>query len=164
MHFSATTEYPADAHVVAAMLADEDYVRRRAQATGAQEHHAEVQRDGEAFTVTTRLKMPTTMVPAKFRSFVGQTVEVRLVEAWGAPAADGTRTSTMTLAIPGVPVKVNGTQRLSANGAGSTETYDGDVNASIPLLGKKIEQLAVDSVNKVVAVEKRIALEYLAAR
>ena len=161
MHFSATTDYPADVDTVAAMLADEEFVRRRAEATGPLQQTTEVTRDGETFTVTTKLQMPTTMVPAKYRSFAPSSLNVTLIEAWGAPA-DGVRTSTCTVDIQGVPAKVRGTQRLAPSAGGCTETYDGEVTASIPLVGKKMEQMAVAAVDKIVQVERRIALEYLA--
>ena len=164
MHFSATSDYPADVNTVAAMLADEDFARRRAAATDPLEQSTEVTRDGEAFTVTTKLKMPTTMVPPKFRSFAPSSLNVTLVEAWTAPAADGVRTSTFNVDIQGVPAKVRGTQKLAPSAAGSTKTYDGEVTASIPLVGKKMEQMAVAAVDKIVQVERRIALEYLAER
>lgn len=163
MHFSATIDYTADVETVATMLADPRYVARKAAATGALGSREEVVRDGEAFTVTSRLKMPTTMIPAKFRSLVGETIEVVLIEAWAAPAADGSRSSTFSLDIHGVPVRVSGTQHLAPSGAGTTETYHGDVKASIPLFGRPIEQAAVNTVEKVVDVERRVALEYLAA-
>ncbi len=161
MHFSATTDYPADTDTVAAMLSDEEFARRRAEATEPLKQSTEVIRDGEAFTVTTKLQMPTTMVPAKFRSFAPSSLNVTLVEVWGPPS-DGVRTSTLSVDIQGVPAKVRGTQRLAPSAAGSTETYDGEVTASIPLVGKKMEQMAVAAVDKIVQVQRQIALEYLA--
>lgn len=164
MHFSASTAYPVAPAVVAAMLADEDFVARRGAAAGASAHAYEVHRDGEAFTVTSRLQMPTTMVPASFRSLVGDTLDVRMVEAWGPPAADGSRSSTFSVDIQGVPVRVTGTQQLRPTAAGTTETYDGEVVASIPLFGKHIEKAASDAVGTVVAAEQEIGTEYLAGR
>lgn len=164
MHFSATIDYPADVATVAAMLADEAFVARKMAATGALEHSEEIHRDGAAFTVTSRIKMPTTSVPAKFRSFVGESLDVRLVEAWEAPGSDGSRDSTLALDIQGVPVRVSGTQRLTATATGCRETYDGEVTASIPLFGKPIETAAAETVGRVVDVERRIGLEFLAAR
>lgn len=164
MHFSATIDYPADPAAVAAMLADDAFVERRAAATGATSHSHEIVRDGETFTVTTRLQMPTTMVPASFRSLVGATLDVRMVEAWGAPAADGSRSSTLSLDIQGVPVRVTGAQHLRPTAGGTEETYDGEVTASVPLFGKPIEKAATDAVGTVVDAEKEIGTAYLTAR
>ncbi|WP_127126777.1 DUF2505 domain-containing protein [Georgenia sp. SYP-B2076] len=164
VHFSATIDYPADPLTVAAMLADEEFVARKMAATGALEHAEEIHRDGGAFTVTSRIKMPTTSIPARFRSLVGESLDVRLVEAWEGPAADGSRGSTLALDIQGVPVRVTGTQRLTPTAEGCRETYDGEVTASIPLFGKPIEEAAARTVGDVVDVERRIGLEFLAAR
>src|SRR5690606_39919638 len=54
--------------------------RRKIEASGALESSQEVIREGAAFTVTTRRRMPTDQVPASFRSLVGQSLDVRLVE------------------------------------------------------------------------------------
>ncbi|WP_052436475.1 DUF2505 domain-containing protein [Georgenia sp. SUBG003] len=124
MRFAATTAYPADVETVAAMLASRDFVERKLAAAGALGTTCEVVRDGAAFTVTTRAEMPTTAVPTALRSLTGDALEVRLVEAWQAPADDGSRTSTMSVDIPGVPVRIAGTQRLAPRLAGCELTYD----------------------------------------
>ncbi|MFC7406243.1 DUF2505 domain-containing protein [Georgenia alba] len=160
MQFTTTITYPADVETVAAMLADEDFVTRKMEAAGALRSSCDVTRDGEAFTVTTRADMPTTKIPPAFRSLVGSSLEVVIVEDWGAPV-DGARTSTFTLEISGVPVKVRGSQHLVPTADGSEETYSGDVTASVPLVGRKIEKTAVDTVDKVAAVERRLGLQYL---
>ncbi|MPV38501.1 DUF2505 domain-containing protein [Georgenia subflava] len=162
MHFAATISYPADVETVAAMLADEGFVRRKMAAAGAEESEVEIHHEGGSFTVTTRAKMPTTAVPAAFRSLVGDFLDVRLVEAWEAPDPDGSRSSTLALDIQGVPVRIAGSQRLEPTATGCTETYEGEVTAKIPLFGRPVEQAAVDTVDKVVAVERRLGLEHLA--
>ncbi|MHB1064760.1 MAG: DUF2505 domain-containing protein [Georgenia sp.] len=162
MHFSATITYPTGPVAVAAMLADDTFVERRFAAAGASAHSYEIHRDGETFTITSRLQMPTTMVPASFRSLVGATLDVRMVEAWGAPAADGSRRSTLSLDIQGVPVRVTGSQHLRPTADGTSETYDGEVTASVPLFGRPIEQAATDAVAQVVEAEQEIGTEYLA--
>lgn len=164
MRFAATTAYPADVETVAAMLSEQEFVERKMTGAGALSATCEVVRDGEAFTVTTRAELPTTSVPTALRSLVGDSLEVRLVEAWQPPAADGSRTATMAVDIQGVPARISGTQRLTPTPAGCEQTYDGEVAASVPLFGEPIERAAVRTVDEVVAVERRLGLEHLAAR
>jgi Protein of unknown function (DUF2505) len=164
VHFAATTAYPAEVEAVAEMLASADFVERKMAAAGALGTTCEVVRDGAAFTVTTRAEMPATSVPKALRPLVGDSLEVRLVEVWQAPAADGSRTSTMSVDIQGVPVRISGTQRLAPTAAGCELVYDGDVTASVPLFGDPVERAAVGTVDRVVAVERRLGLERLAAR
>lgn len=164
MRFDATIDYPADVHTVAAMLADEEFVRRKLAASGALDSPYDVLREGEAFTITTRREMPTDQVPSRFRSFVGQRLDVRLVEAWEAPQADGSRSGTLALDIAGVPVRVNGRMLLRPSGEGAVQSFSGDVTASIPLFGSPIEKAAADAVDKMLAVERSVGLDFLAGR
>lgn len=161
MHFSATIDYPASVEAVATMLADDDFVQRKIDASHAVDGSLEIHRDGAAFTVTTRRQMPTDQVPARFRSLVGQTLDVRLVEAWQAPDADGSRRGTLALDIAGVPVRVTGALGLTATADGATQSFAGEVTASVPLFGRPIEKAAVGAVEQVVDIERRIGLTYL---
>lgn len=163
MQFNATIDYPADTTRVARMLADEGFTQRKIAASGALDSSFEVLRDGDAFTITTRRQMPTDQVPASFRSLVGQSLDVRLVEAWEAVGADGVRHGTLSLDIVGAPVRVTGRMSLEPTGPGtSREQLTGDIKASIPLFGKHIEKAAAGAVDDVVAIERRIGLAYLA--
>lgn len=164
MKFDARIDYPAETEAVAAMLADEEFVRRKVEASGALESSVEVLREGEAFTVTTRRQMPTDQVPSAFRSLVGQRLDVRLVEAWQEPHADGSRSGTLSLDIVGVPVSVRGRMTLHPTDAGAEQSFAGDITASIPLFGRPIEKAAAGAVDKVLAVERRIGLEFLAGK
>ncbi len=164
MRFDSTIDYPADVQTVAAMLGDEEFVRRKIAASGALDSSYEVLREGQAFTITTRRRMPTDQVPSSFRSFVGQSLDVRLVEAWEAPQADGSRTGTLSLDIAGAPVRVIGRMALRPSGEGTVQSFSGDITASIPLFGKSIEKAAAGAVDKVLALERSIGLDYLVGR
>jgi hypothetical protein len=165
VRFDATIDYPADVDTVAAMLADEEFVRRKIAATGALDSTQEVIREGDAFTVTTRRQLPTDQVPSSFRSLVGQSLDVRLVEAWEAPHTDGTRAGTLSLDIVGAPVRVNGRMSLRPGPDGGTvQSFSGDITASIPFFGKPIEKAAAGAVDQVLAVERSIGLDFLAGR
>ncbi|MCM3662472.1 DUF2505 domain-containing protein [Georgenia satyanarayanai] len=165
MRFDATIDYPADMDTVAAMLADEEFVRRKIAASGALDSTQEVIWEGEAFTVTTRRQMPTDQVPSSFRSLVGQSLDVRLVEAWQAPHPDRTRTGTLSLDIAGAPVRVIGRMSLQPGPDGGTvQSFSGDITASVPFFGKPIEKAAAGAVDQVLAVERSIGLDFLAGR
>lgn len=162
MHFSATIDYPADVETVAAMLGDEAFVEEKIRASRAVDASQQIVRDGQAFTVTTRRVMPVELVPARFRSFAGKGVEVRMVEAWQAPGPDGARRGTLSVDLAGLPVRVTGSMALTPSGAGCVQTYAGEVKASVPIVGGPIERAAVGAVQKVVDVERRLGLEHLA--
>lgn len=165
MHLSATIGFSADPEGVATMLADPRYVAAKVEATGALSHTVDI--DGApdaAFTVTTRRAMPTDAIPASFRSFVGPSLEVILVEAWEAPRA-GQRDGTVVLEITGAPVRATGTVNLTPDGSGaSTQTYEVDITASIPIFGAPVEQAAAAALRAALQAEESVASTWLERR
>jgi Protein of unknown function (DUF2505) len=55
--------------------------------------------------------------------------------------------------VTGVPVKVTGTTRIAPAEHGTTQAFDLQVIASVPMVGKGIEQLVADAVR--VRLEKK---------
>lgn len=163
MRLTAEIRYAAGPDAVFAMLADEDFVHRKCRATGALEHTAAVERhDDGGVTVTTQRTMPTDDVPDFVRTFVGDRLQVRQVDVWEAPADDGTRAGTTVVEISGAPVRLTARLRLSADGAGSVELVDGDLEASVPLVGRRIEKAAEPAIRSAISVEGRTGQAWLA--
>jgi hypothetical protein len=163
VHLSAQVRYDADVDRVGALLADESFVRAKVRATGALSHQVDVVgRAHDAFTVTTRRQMPTDAVPAQFRALLGAGLEVRQVEAWEAPEPDGRR-GTVVVEITGVPVRLSGTTRLIAHEDGTTtQLYDGELKASIPLFGGAVEDATAGAIRAAIEAEERTAATWLA--
>lgn len=166
MEFTASIEFDAPAAEVAAMLADAEYARRKVTLSGATSGTADVLGDADGpFTVTTRRVMPTTDIPAAYRSLVGSSLEIRQVEAWEAPAADGSRRGTLALDVTGAPVRVTGSVALlPAPDGRSVERVTGDIKASVPFVGRAVERAVADNVHSVVELERRAAADWLAGR
>ncbi len=161
MHFSATTQFDAGPDRVTEMLADRAFVEAVADATGATSHQVDVAADPDgSFTATTRRQMPTTDIPAQFRSVVGSTLEVLQVDAWEAPDEEGRR-GTVVVEITGAPVRVTGTLRLTSAGGVTTRRADAEIKASIPLFGAAVESAVADALREAVAAEERIAKDWL---
>lgn len=133
--------FPAAPDTVFAMMTDERYVTRKAEAMGALEHDVsvEVSADGAA-TITLQRTLPA-MVPDFVRPLVGDTIEVVQTEHWAAPAADGRRTGQLTAQIRNAPVRLAGSLLLEANGTtSSVHRVDVDVRAKVPFVGTKVEK------------------------
>ena len=163
MRVEEEIRYSARPDEVAAMLADPGFVERKCAVTGALSHDAEVVGDASgAFTVTTRRTMPTDAVPDIARSFVKDGLEVRQVEAWEAPAADGTRAGTITVEVVGAPLRLNGTVRLEPDGAGTVERLSADLKASVPLIGGKLEKAAAPAFLAAIRKEQEVGTAWLA--
>ena len=147
---------------VAAMMADERFVAAKVRASGASgQTVAVVGGPSEAFTVTTRRQMPTTGIPAQFRSMVGSTLEVRQVEAWEAPGAHG-RAGTIVVEVTGAPVRMTGTMRMEGTAGRTTITFDGDLKASVPLFAGAIEEATAGAVLAALEAEERTGAVWLA--
>lgn len=177
MHLRATLHYDADLSRVAAMLADHDFVDAKLRASGAAWQQANVVGDAaHEFRVTARRHMPADAIPAQFRSFVGSTLEVRHVEAWGAPSADGERAGTAVVEIVGAPVRFTGRMRLSvaptdaAAGtppgapAGARITIEGELKASVPLFASAIEEASAAAFRAALDAEEETGRAWLADR
>jgi len=162
VHITAQASYDADPERVAAMLAQEEFVAAKVHASGAVSQTVSVVgAAGEAFTVTTRRQMPTTGVPAQFRSLVGPSLEVRQVEAWEAPGPHG-RTGTVVVEVTGAPVRMTGTMRMEGGPDGTTVHFAGDLKASVPLFGAVVEEATAKALRTALEAEERTGAQWLA--
>lgn len=163
MRLRVTHELPGDAVAVARMLADPAYVDAKVRASGAEDRQVDVTGSaGDAFTVTTRRSLPTAQIPAHLAGLVGSVIEVRQVEAWEAPEADGTRAGTVVVEIVGAPVRVTGRTALTAStDTTTTLAYDGDVRAALPLFATPVEEAAAQAVRTALDAEAAVARSWL---
>ncbi|MGF0117803.1 DUF2505 domain-containing protein [Promicromonospora sp. Marseille-Q5078] len=166
MHLTVELTYAADADDVAAMLADEAFVRWRARRgpTGDVEQTDVTGSPATGFSVVVRRTLPTDLIPAQVRPFVGDHLEVRQAEVWEAPAGD-LRTGTIAVEIAGAPVRVTGTVRLEPlPGGGTRQVYDGEVRATVPLFGAAVAEAAARAVRTTLEAEGAAGREWLAER
>ena len=163
MRLKAELRYDAHPADVFAMLTDPAFQDRKLAATGAVAHEVEVvTRDDGGAVVTTRRTMPTDQVPDLVRNLVGPTLTIVQVEDWGPAAADGARSGAVTAEVSGAPVRLTGTLRLVAAGAGSLETLDAELKARMPIVGGRIERAAEPAITAAVEVEEREGRAWLA--
>ncbi|WP_034648060.1 DUF2505 domain-containing protein [Cellulomonas sp. HZM] len=163
MHLRLDLPLPASADRAAALLADPQFARDAASAAGAGLDHVELtgSPDG-AFTVTTRRSFPADQIPAHLRGFVGGRIDVRQVDAWEAPRADGSRVGTVVVEIAGAPVRLTGRSSLHEQAPGSTlVTYEGELRAAIPLFGAAVEQAAAGTIRTAFATTAEVARAHL---
>lgn len=164
MELHVTVDLPTDVDGAARLLADPAYVHAKVRASGALEQQVDVTGDAAgAFTVTTRRALPTTQIPAHLATLVGDRIDVRQVEAWEAPAPDGSRAGTVVVEIAGAPVRVTGRTSLVATGTGASRvTYDGEVRATVPLFAAAVEEAAGTAVRAALRDEGAVAARWLA--
>jgi Protein of unknown function (DUF2505) len=156
MQISSTLEFPADPERVYAMMTDRGYLEAVCEASQAINYEVSV--DGQ--TTTTRRTLPAPPAAARFTG--SQLTMVEQVE-WRPAAADGTRSGTMTMKVPGQPVTLKGELTLAPGGAGTAATLTGDLKVAVPLLGKKLEEAAAPAVLSGFRVQQKVGSRWLAS-
>jgi len=144
---------------VFAMFIDPDYVRARAEATGGDDVETAVIVNGDTTEITNGRTVDAD-VPSFAQSLVGESVRIDETHVWG-PDADGAREGTFEVTFGKVPVVVRGRLRLVHDGAGSVATLEGQIKASVPLVGRKIEQLVHDQVAAALVIEQELGQSWL---
>jgi len=155
--------YAATPDAVGTMLADPSFVDSKCAATGALRHTVQVDGDASgAFTVTTVRTMATDTFPDVARKFVGETVDIKEVDSWEAAAADGARSGTVVVEISGAPLKLNGTLALRAHDGGTLQEIEGNLKASVPIIGGRLEKAAEPALQMAMRKEGEVGREWLA--
>lgn len=157
--------FPADLETVFAMLSDPGYVSKKAEAMFAISHEVDVEpRDDGGVTISLERTLPA-KVPDAVRRIVGDTITVRQVDAWGPPAANGSREATLDATIEKAPSTIHGSMHLTERSA--TETHlrvQAKINGNVPFIGKKIEKAAGEIIVKAARKEEQVGREWLAER
>lgn len=136
MKVTHTATYDASAADVYAMLTDQSARERSAEATGVLSATVTVEASGEGHVVTIDQVQPTEGVPAFAKKFAGETTRAIQVETWTSPTS-----GTLSVETPGRPTEINGSYTLVELGGRTTQRFEGEVKAKVPLIGGKLENL-----------------------
>lgn len=163
MRFSAEIRFDADPRRVFEMIVDPAFQEAKCLASGSIEHEVDVsEHDDGSAVVVSRRTMPTNHFPDFVRSLVGSSIQLHETQHWAAPSADGTRTGTIHVEIHGAPVRFSGSVALAADGAGTHWPIEGEIKASVPFVGGKIEKAAEPAVHAGIRVEQNTGTTWLA--
>lgn len=165
MKFQETTSLPLTPAETGRMLADPEYTQIRGRTLGATSASSNVDGNPEGeMTVVTELSLPTDRIPDIAKRFVGASVTVKETQIWATPSTSGERTGNIRIEVPGMPVIVEGTSRLTPEGDHSRMEVSGDLTAKIPLVGGKLEKAAAPYISRVLKAEERSARAYAQQR
>jgi hypothetical protein len=156
MKISETVDYPAAPEAVFAMLTDEQFQARKCVAATA------IEPVGEGVRIVTKRDLPTEGLPDFAKSLIGAKLVITETYDWGPAGADGSRFGELDVEVAGAPVSLTARVGLVPNGAGSQMRIDGDLKASIPLLGGKVEKSAAPAVIDGIHQEGRTGRAWLA--
>ncbi|MGH1563371.1 DUF2505 domain-containing protein [Mumia sp. DW29H23] len=153
MRLHETADYPeATPEQVFAIIRDDEFRAEVCEKIHAIAYEVTVDEQGDRVRIQIDRTMPAEM-PDFIKKLTGETVEVRQVEDWGPPAADGSRTGTVRLTIKGQPASMDGTTAIRATATGSELVVDGDLKVKIPLIGRKVEPEIAKAVVAALRVE-----------
>ena len=164
MSVNASTTIKAPLDAVVRTFVDEAFVRHVTERTGAQFESFEVSGDtSTAFTATTVRSMGADKLPDAVKKFVKNGVRLTQVDTYDAPASDGSRTVRTEIKAAGVPVGATATQAVKPMGEQETAVdVTGEVQANIPLVGKKIAATAEPYIGKALTLQARQAEAWIA--
>lgn len=100
-------------------------------------------------------------LPGFARKLIPANTTVTQVYEWEPPAADGSRRGRWSAEAKGAPVTIGGTTELRPEGAGTCHLFLGEVKASVPVVGGRIETLALDNLRRDLALTEKFTQERL---
>lgn len=150
--------YSADPFTVHAMMVSPEWLGDVASRSGATGYRVESTASG------TRLHLDVP-APAQAARFVGPTMSMIQEMAWSAAAADGTRTGTLKVTVPGAPADIGGEATLRPAGDATTVvTFAGHVTINVPFLGRTLEEATAPYVRDALDAQQVVGNEWLARR
>lgn len=143
------------------IISEQEFQEEKCRATFAVEYHASVETRGGRTLVTTERSMPMEHIPDIARGFMGNRLVIHETQEWSGPNAAGLYTAELKIHVEGAPIAGTGRRMISPDDAGgSHDQIHLVIKASIPLIGRKIEEAAGPPVGAAAEIET----ELLAAR
>lgn len=164
MRITETIDYAAAPDAVFAMMTDEAFQAQKCADAGALSHDVAVSTVGDGARIVVNRDLPTDRLPDFAKSLVGQTLST--TETWelGGAESSGGRRGTLVVEVKGAPIVLRSNVVLAPSGAGSLITVEGELKASIPLLGGRIEKAAAPAVINALRNEQRTGSHWLRSR
>ena len=151
--------YPTDVTTIRAMLVNPAYIQARAVATGALtiESSVATEPNGQTTVVITR-SLPSEM-PAFAAAIVSDTLTITETQVW-QPEFLGQCFGNFLVTFS-APLTFTGTASITTDEANTVITTEGDLKASIPFMGGKVENLAKEQTQRYLRKEQEFALTWL---
>ena len=102
-------------------------------------------------------------LPGFARKLIPANTTVTQTYEWEPAGTDGARYGTWTADIKGAPVSMSGPTELRPAGTGCVHVFDGQVKASVPVVGGKLESFALDNLRRELNRTRDFTAERLSA-
>ena len=159
-----THELAGDVATVFALMTDPSFLERKFAAGGAKDVTVEREDTADGGTRIVVRRRVTVDLPGFAAKFIQPTNTVVQTEEWAPAGDDATRVCTYRVDVQGVPSRIDGTVTLTPDGAHTRQDVVAEVKVSIPLVGGRLEKLAVDSGQNLLRDEAEFTNRELASR
>jgi hypothetical protein len=112
-------------------------------------------------TVVSSHVIPKDQQPSMASAIVSGDLLIERTQVWGAPVgyvADG----SFALVVTGMPVRAEGTTKLTETPGGTIHQVDGKVDVKVPFVGGKIEEAVAGLLQALLAQEAEFTTGWLA--
>ena len=151
--------YTAAPDEVFAMLSDPAFVEAKCLASGSIEASAETTDEDATTTIVSRRVLPAKL-PGFAKRFVGETVTLVETQKW-SDSGEGSRDGTFVVDFGNNPISFTGSVTLAPDGDGTKVEYVGAIKCTVPLVGGKIEGVALEWITKYLDKEQRVGTAWL---
>lgn len=148
-----THELAGDVEKVFALVTDPAFLERKFTAGGAKDVNVVKEATPEGGTRLVINRKVTLDLPGFAAKFVQPTNTFVQIENWSAATADGKRVCMYEVDVQGVPSSIAGTVTLSPDGGQTRQDIEAQMKVSIPLVGGRLEKVAVENGTKLLANE-----------
>ncbi len=159
MEIKAQHHYLKDVETVFRFFSDPAAIKAKYEGVGARNIEVlQTAEQGELFLVKTRREVPAE-VPAMLKKFFGAWNKVTATERWRREG--GGRACEYDIEVSG-PVQIRGRLHLKPEATGCVNEIAVEVTCGIPLVGKKIVELAAESTRQGIQGEYEYIRSHLA--
>lgn len=102
-------------------------------------------------------------LPGFAKRLIPANTTVTVTYVWEPAKDDDSRQGTWSTDIKGAPVSIGGPIALRRVGSGSVHSYGGEVRASVPLVGGRLESFALDNMRRDLALAAKFTADRLAS-
>jgi hypothetical protein len=163
MKFSEIFDFNYPSGLILRMFADPDYYRAKYKKMGVEPEILDMRRGEASFSITVRHALDARRL--RFPDFVkgrfGDCLHLRQIDTWRLDRGEG----RIDLEIEKAPVWAGALLHLRDHSGDCRLTLDFDIRASVPFLGKRIEQGVAGPISrhirKEMALSQDIAADYL---
>lgn len=102
-------------------------------------------------------------LPGFAKKLIPANTTVTQTYEWDAPDGSGNRKGKWSAVAKGAPVSIGGPTELKATATGSSHLYLGQVKASVPVVGGRLEGFALENLRKELSSTEQFTAERLAS-